>query len=419
MRIAVVVQRFGEDILGGAETHAGLMARLLAREHEVEVVTTTARDYHEWRDAYPEGRTEEGGLVVRRFRVAQGRQPGWHALSRLLHDGFEASGFARLSAEARAAFAGRVRAWPDALQEEFVRGQGPVAPGLLAHLREAAHDRVLFVTYLYPTTYDGIAAVAPGRASVVPTLHDEPPAYLPVFGRRLQRARLLCSTQAEIALLGRLHPGVAFDSRLLGYGIDLPAARPAAAYGAPADGRAAYLLYAGRIDSQKGIIDLLDWYRVLRETMPSPPRLVLVGEAAIPLPRLPGLEPLGFVDEGRKIELMRGALALVHPSPYESLGIVLLEAMGCATPILVRGSCEVMVEHCRRGGGGIWVDDAAGFAVAVQRLAADPGLCRALGRAGRVFVEAEYAMPAYARRILGEIAGGAGADPATGSGARR
>lgn len=404
MRIAVVVQRFGEGILGGAETHAGLMARLLAREHEVEVLTTTAREYHEWRDELPEGRTEEGGLVVRRFRVEQGRLAAWHASSRLLHEGFEAADFARLPAASRAAFAARVRAWPDALQEEFVRGQGPIAPGLVRHLREARYDRVLFVTYLYPTTYDGLAAVEPGRASVVPTLHDEPPAYLPVFGRRLGRARLLCSTESEIALVRRLHPDGPTDVRLLGYGIDLPAVRGEDSYGIPRE-QAPYLLYAGRIDTQKGIPDLLEWYRALRETCARPPRLVLVGESALPLPRLPGLEPMGFVEETRKLDLMRGALALVHPSPYESLGIVLLEAMACGTPVLVRSACDVMVEHCRRGGGGLWVGDAEEFCAAVTRLLDAPATCRALGRSGRAFVAREYSMSSYSQRILDEFRG--------------
>jgi len=397
VRVAVVVERFGRDVLGGAETHAALMAGLLAREHDVEVLTTTARDYHEWREGFAAGTELVDGVRVRRFPVAQGRLPSWHAISRLLHDGFEPSSFARLPREVREAFAARVRSWPDALQEEFVHGQGPVAPALVEHLRQARHDRVLFVTYLYPTTFDGLLAVERGRAFVVPTLHDEPPAYLPVFGRRLARAQLLCSTEAEVALVARLYPEAPPRASLLGYGIDLPTARAAA----PAFDASSYLLYAGRVDPQKGIPDLLAWYAALRGSMACPPRLVLIGEVAMPLPRMPGLEALGFVSEERKHELLRGALALVHPSPYESLGIVILEAMGSAVPIVVRADCEVMVEHCRRGGGGLWVRDAAEFAVAVARLAADRELCERLGRAGRSFAEREFGLPAYAERLLG------------------
>lgn len=407
MRIAVVVQRYGAEILGGAETHAALMAGILARDHRVEVLTTTALDYQEWRNHYPAGSSTDGRVTVRRFPVLRGRAPGWPAMSRLLHDGFEPSRFRRLPPQARAAFAARVRAWPDALQEEFIRGQGPIAPGIVEHLRAARHDRVLFVTYLYPTTYDGLAAVPRGRARVVPTLHDEPPAYLPVFGRRLGCAELLCSTQAEVALASRLYPHDPPSARLLGYGIELPPREACDTTAATASRRIAHghLLYAGRIDPNKGVGDLIDWYAALRREMRSPPRLVLIGEPAMRLPRIEGLEVRGVVDDAEKLRLMRDALALVHPSPFESLGIVLLEAMACATPILVRAESEVMVEHCRRGAGGLWVRDAAEFIAATRWLVASPDLRFRLGRNGRTYVEREYAMEAYARRLLAEFAG--------------
>jgi glycosyltransferase involved in cell wall biosynthesis len=411
LRVAVVVQRYGRELLGGAETHAALMAGILAREHDVEVLTTTAADYHEWREHYPAGTSEVDGVRVRRFAVTRGRAAGWGAMNRLLHDGFESSAFATLGDAARDAFARRVRAWPDALQEEFVRGQGPIAPELHRHLAQAGHDRVLFVTYLYPTTYDGLAAVAREAALVVPTLHDEPPAYLPVYGRRLRRARLLCSTDAEVALVARLYPGAPPAARRLGYGIPLPAFVPPEAR---RPGPSPYLLYAGRVDTHKGIPDLLAWYASLRRVSPDAPRLVLIGEPAMPLPRLPGLEVRGVVDDAEKIHLMGQALALVHPSPYESLGIVLLEAMACGTPLLVRGDCEVMVEHCRRGGGGLWVRDAAELAAAVARLAGDPGLRAGLGRGGRAYVEREYALDRYAQRLLAAIAEPPGAPCAPG-----
>jgi hypothetical protein len=45
VKLAVVVQRYGADINGGAEQHARYVAERLARHHEVEVLTTSARDY--------------------------------------------------------------------------------------------------------------------------------------------------------------------------------------------------------------------------------------------------------------------------------------------------------------------------------------------------------------------------------------
>ncbi len=400
MRVAVVVQRYGAEILGGAETHAALMAGILARRHDVEVLTTTAGDYHEWKSAYPPGVDEVAGIRVRRFPVAHGRAPAWGALNRLLHDGFDSSEFPLLPEAVRRAHAERLRAWPDALQEAFIRGQGPDVPELHAHLRRSSYDRVLFVTYLYPTTYDGLAAVSPGVACIVPTLHDEPPAYLPVFGRRLERARLLCSTESEVRLVARLYPEGRHDVRCIGYGIDLPP-DPGAERGAPTE--KPFLLYAGRIDVHKGVPRLLRWYRALRNVLRDSPRLVLIGEVAMPLGHEEGVEVRGFVAEEEKLRLMRDAVALVHLSPYESLGIVVLEALGSRTPVLVHADCEVMVEHCRRSGAGLWLRDAGELIAAVRRLMGDAELRRTLGARGRTWVEREFATDAYAERLLSEI----------------
>jgi glycosyltransferase involved in cell wall biosynthesis len=395
MRIGVVVQRFGSGILGGAETHAAVVAGILAKHHDVEVLTTTAGDYHSWAEAFPPGTSEVDGLSVRRFPVARGRAASWEAMAAFLHAGFAGSAFARLAPVVKADFVARVREWPDALQEEFVLAQGPLCPELHAHLRRGLHDRVLFFTYLYPTTYQGLLAVPRERAFVIPTLHDEAPAYLPIFGRRLARAELLCSTDAEVALTKRLYPWGPPRARRIGYGIPIPPRAERIA-----DSEPPFLLYAGRVDAQKGVGELVEWYRALRAAVPDPPALRLIGEHAMPLPALPGLEVLGFVDEAEKDRLLRSALALVHPSPYESLGIVLLEAMARETPIVVNAASEVMVDHCRRSGAGVWVRDGAELVAAVRRLLADPGLARALGRRGRVYVESEYALAAYERRLL-------------------
>ena len=66
----------------------------------------------------------------------------------------------------------------------------------------------------------------------------------------------------------------------------------------------------------------------------------------------------------------------------------------------VPAASEVMVEHCRRSGAGVWVRDGAELITATRRLLADPELGRTLGHRGRAYVEAEYALAAYERRLL-------------------
>ena len=75
MKVAIVVQRYGADINGGAELHARYIAEHLARHVEVEVLTTCATDYITWRNDRPEGVETVHGIPVRRFPVRREREP--------------------------------------------------------------------------------------------------------------------------------------------------------------------------------------------------------------------------------------------------------------------------------------------------------------------------------------------------------
>ena len=64
MRIAFIVQRYGTEILGGSEYHCRLIAERMAGQHEVEVLTTCAREYITWANDYPQGTEQINGVTV-------------------------------------------------------------------------------------------------------------------------------------------------------------------------------------------------------------------------------------------------------------------------------------------------------------------------------------------------------------------
>ena len=202
-RVALVVQRYGPEVNGGAEQLARRVARLLSGDLDLTVLTTCALDYRTWANHYPPGEQEVEGVRVVRFPVARER---------------DVATFDALSARAYAA--------PDdeALGRRWMRAQGPDAPGLAAHLRDAGahYGAVAFVTYLYRTTAEAIGGVR-DRALLVPTLHDEPPARLAIFQGVFDAARALVFSTDEERELARQRFGVGDDrARVAGWGLDPP-----------------------------------------------------------------------------------------------------------------------------------------------------------------------------------------------------
>lgn len=332
-RIVLVVQRYGVDIVGGAEAHARMIAERLAAtaQFTVEVWTTTSRDFRVWDDCYPAGSSQLNGVTVRRFTTVR-RRASWfkfaNAALRLEHS---------------------VAAWVpdaarDALEHMWYEAQGPLSPDLLAALtaESARVDHFLFFTYLYHPTALGLPLVA-AKASLVPTAHDEPALYTRVSRRLFTAARqLLVNSDAEHRLLVDLDPALAAKIRVAGVGIEIPPL-PAA----PAEPPRPYALYLGRIGRAKRIDQLLDAYAALRASGDAPWELWLGGtlDGDVTLEGRDGVRHLGFVQDERKGELLRQAAFIVNPSEYESLSLLVLEGLATGKPLLLNRSCNVFRDY--------------------------------------------------------------------------
>lgn len=382
-RVAIVVQRCHESVVGGSEALAWQYARLLAGSFQVEVLTSTAVEHATWSNHLAAGDVVREGILVRHFPVAITREPIWGELYR------------RLDAEAAANEHGGC--WREALQDEFIRFQGPACPELDAWLWRHADDyaAVLFCTYLYPTTYFGIRAISPRRAILIPTLHDELPARLSVFRALYARyPRRIWLTDAERRTAARLW---GFDGgEVLGMAVEQ--IEPTA----PERRERPYLLYCGRIEAGKGCDELLRAF----EHLPSRERVTLVftGADHIGLPKHSHIEYLGFVDEARKRALMAGAIAFVMPSRYESFSIVTLEAMAQRTPVLVNGRCEVMREHIEHSAGGFAYTDFAQMTARMEQLCTlDPATRARIGEAGRAYVLSRYGEERIRARLVDHV----------------
>ncbi|SHJ00858.1 glycosyltransferase family 4 protein [Desulfofundulus thermosubterraneus] len=405
-RVALVVQRFGGEVQGGAETYAGVLARVLKAPCEVTILTSTARDHITWARYYREGESVEDGLSVLRFHPDFETPPYFHELNRIFLGGINPERFFELSPLQKRSWQERCLRLPVSFQEELIRWQGPFSSGLFQYLRDnwPLYDAVIFFTYLYPTTYFGVDCVGdPGRVFLHPTLHDEAHAYLSIW-RKYSRYNLLFSTQEEADLARRLWGEV--KGRVVGYGlVDQNAGSEGSTlcHKTKHGSEKHYLLYAGRIDAAKGVNILLDYFsRYKLEHPESLLKLKLIGRASLNLQveKSAGIELCGFVSEEEKLRLMAGALAVVLPSPYESLSIVVLEAFMMGTPVVVNGYCPVLAGHVNRSGAGFAYRNYREFVDAVETLRGNLVLRNEVGKKGRAYFLENYEWSRYKARLL-------------------
>ncbi len=361
-RIAMVVQRYGEQLTGGAESLARQVALRLAPHAKLEVLTTCADDHLTWANTIPPGESKDGAITVHRFPVRRPRQ--LRPFNRLSDSLFGKS--------------------LDFVSEShWLAEQGPLAPGLLEAISARApdFDAFIFFTYLYLPTAWGVPLVAQ-KSLVVPTAHDEAPLAFGAFEDAYTLPQVLvCSTPEEAALIERRFPAAA-RRRVVGAGIEPLPARPQRFlehFGITGP----YLLYLGRMEAGKGVVDLVRRHQALVNAFHDAPLLVLAGAGNVK-PEGTRVICVGRIDEESKWDALAGALAVVVPSRYESLSLLTLEAFAVGTPVIGNAASDVVVGQLARSGGGVPfdLDDDASFGEAVRRVGVERV---AMGKAGKKF----------------------------------
>ncbi|MBI4583932.1 MAG: glycosyltransferase [Planctomycetes bacterium] len=390
-RFAVVIQRFGKDLGGGAEEHARVLARALQSFGEVEILTTCARSHHSWRNEFLPGLEIDAGLPVRRFPTARRKnRPLSFLLSRLLF---------------------RVP-HPAGLEDLWLTLLGPHSPALLDYI--STHRRryrgFLFYTYLYPISVRGLPLVR-DRAVLIPTAHDEPMI-------RLKRHRQLL---AQPAALGYMTPeekelveGLIGPERAQGIpsavlGTELAGIRPGDAqlfrdrFGIAQP----FFLYLGRLERSKGCPELFrrwrSWWESRRFPAGRAPLLLLAGKRFLSVPPHPALRPLGFLSEEDKAGALAACEALILPSRRESLSIVVLEAWAQKRPVIAHAGCRPVAGQIGRALGGLLYRDQGSFNAAMEK-ALNRGLGARLGEAGRTYLEREYGPGRLRQNLRGLLA---------------
>jgi glycosyltransferase involved in cell wall biosynthesis len=192
---------------------------------------------------------------------------------------------------------------------------------------------------------------------------------------------LLCNTPEELALIER-RTSRAARRRVVGVGIEPRPAKPERFrdhFGITGP----YLLYLGRMEAGKGVLELVRRHQALVNDFHDAPALILAGSGDLK-PSGTRVICVGRIDEESKWDALAGALAVVVPSKYESLSLLTLEAFAVGTPVIGNAASEVVVGQLQRSGGGVpfELERDESFREAVRRAGAERA---ELGKAGKKY----------------------------------
>lgn len=154
------------------------------------------------------------------------------------------------------------------------------------------------------------------------------------------------------------------------------------------------IVFLGRVTRDKGIPVLLDAFRIVRESVSSPVRLLLVGPVADDVRTLvdrlpPDVRALG--PQSDPARFLAAADLFVLPSLREGLPLSLLEAMAVGLPVVATSVGDIP-EVVRPGETGRLVQpgDSHALATAIRSFAEDAASARVCGSRAADLVASEY-----------------------------
>ena len=403
MKFAFVTPRYGADLSAGVEHACRLIAEHVCERHDVDVLTTCARDHRTWKNEYSEGSDRVRGVLVRRFGVSQVPD----------HIGFDA-----LSQRLQTSPHSRVE------ELEWVRLHGPWSPGLIEYLKRAnrSYDVLAFFGLWHPLTVHGVE-IAPERSVLFPYLQLQPALRFGIWPDVARSVRGLgFFSEAERRLL-HSYLGVRHAcEEVVGIGVDPP---PQQAYprhqqdpndsitdddehgtedesDAPdyLDGRGIpfkrrhrlygrFALYGGRVESDNGCEEMLEYFDTFAAAE-NDATLVLMGVKMMKVPEERYVRLAGVIPDRERMTAYEAADVTIAPAPDDLLAQPLLESLAVGTPVLASAQNAAAVEHCRRAGAGLYYRNREEFVGALTLLTSNAQLREKLGGNGRTYIRSHH-----------------------------
>ncbi len=371
MKIGFVVQRYGEDIIGGAEYHCRLIVKKLKPYFDIEVFTSKANDYITWKDFYKEKVSIVDGVKVNRFSVKKKRNP-------IKFGKIQEKVFNREHTER------------DELK--WLDEEGPNLPSLIKALekREEEFDFFVFFSFRYYHSFFGIKRFHK-KAILVPTAEPDPTLYLKIFRPIFHLPRGIAYNSWEEKRIINIYSGnYETYGEVVGVGSEIPYKYSASDFRKKHGIENKFILYIGRIDKNKGVDHLFDFFIKYKSEKGGELKLILIGKDVYPIPEHKDIIYIGAVSDEDKYNALAASELLVMPSFYESLSMVTIESWALKKPVIVNGGCPVLKDQVIRSKGGLYYENYFEFKEALEYILENKRIYEKMGENGRRFYEQNY-----------------------------
>ncbi|EMS88439.1 glycosyltransferase family 4 protein [Leptospira noguchii] len=412
-KIAVVSPIFSDKVSGGSEKLIFQFVELLASDFEITVLTTRSLDYISWKNSIPIQSFQDGSKQIRFEERSSSLGGKYKILQFTVEKQRNIDRFNRLSK--------KILEKPSLQNKENVNywllEQGPYVPELIQFIefKKSEYDIFFFVSYLYYPLVFGLPLVEE-KSIVIPTFHDEAPAYLPIYKKVLtDRSSYSFNTPEELKVFQNILGFKPNIYSITGMNLNFdqwsgfkensnsnvnfnvsenPKTLNLSNQTKSSNSNTPFLLYVGRVDQGKGFLEMVEWFLEWKKKSYFPHTLKIAGKIVSKISKKilenQNVEFLGFVEENTKLNLIENCSCLINSSPLESFSIVLMEAWLKEKPVLVNARSDVLKGHCIRSNGGLFYSDRKSFFATLNFILDHPIESIEMGKNGKKYVEQNF-----------------------------
>ena len=392
--IAFVVVRYGLNINGGAEYHCRMLAERLTNDYNVEVLTTCVDNYRTGENLEFKEKEIINKVIVRRFKTNPTHPELENFYKKKAKPAYKLRRFLyKCHFLAIASYFFPIWHFKEKEELEALGSQVFHSPALFNFIKENKdnYKAIIPITIDYSHVYY-TTLCAPEKTIVIPTMHYHKTAFRSTLTQVFTKAAYIAfNTTAEQKLARKIFGMHMAPHSIVSVGIELSAPSDWAVtqekYNLPDE----YMLYVGRVDQGK-LNNVYTYFLNYKKVYPnSDLKFVLVGKQYSDPFNHPDIIYTNFVEEQEKISIIQHAKIVINPSLYESLSLILLEAMALKKAMLVNGNCNVLKEHCHKSNNAaLYYTNEKSFIDKLHMLDSSTNLRLEMGEKGYSYVNSNY-----------------------------